>query len=54
MISTMLAGVACSSSAAAAPKAQRKHRQPAEPEGKGQRRRADEHILGRDAEHFRA
>ena len=32
--------------------AQREDRQPAEPEGEGERRRADEHVVGRDAEHF--
>ena len=32
--------------------AQREDRQPAEPEGEGERRRADEHVVGRDAEHL--
>ena len=34
--------------------AQRENRQAAEPEGEGQRRRADEHVVGRDVEHLAA
>jgi hypothetical protein len=52
MISIMFGGEAFSRSVAAAPKRSGKDRQTAEPEGEGQRRRADEHIVRRDAEHF--
>ena len=52
MIWIMLAGEAFSSSVAVAPKRSGKDRQPAEPEGEGERRRADEHVVRRDLQHF--
>ncbi len=52
MISIMFGGDAAFQQRRRRAKAQRKHRQPAQPEGKGQRRRADKHILGRDAQNL--
>ena len=47
-----MAGEAFSKSVAVAPKRNGKIASPAESEGEGERRRADEHVIGRDAEHF--